>query len=103
MKLPLNSGAYTARSLVASAQSCINLFPEQNPEEIDPPAPVTHYPRPGLIPLSVPPVPGRGRGLYRASNGDLYGVVADSVYFIDQNGNFNPLGKIQNPFTPLST
>ena len=102
MKLPLNSGAYTARSLVASAQSCINLFPEQNPDDIDPPAPVTHYPRAGLIPLSAPPVQGRGRALYRASNGDLYGAVGDSVYFIDQNWNFNLLGKIQNQFTPVS-
>lgn len=102
MKIPLNSGAYTSRSLIASAQSCINLFPESNPEEIDPPSPFTHYPRPGLISLAKPPVQGRGRGLYRASNGDLYGVVGGSVYYIDQNWQFSLLGPIQNQFTPVS-
>ncbi len=102
MKVPLNSGAYTSRSLVASAQSCINLIPEQNPDDITPPSPFTHYPRPGLIALGAPAVQGRGRGLYRASNGDLYGVVGPNVYFIDQNWNFNLLGPIQNQFTPIS-
>lgn len=102
MKIPLNSGAYTSRSLIAAAQSCINLFPEANPDNISPPSPFTHYPRPGLIPLAAPPVPGRGRGLYRASNGDLYGVVGQNVYYIDPNWNFNLLGPIQNQFTPVS-
>lgn len=102
MRIPLNSGAYQARSLNASAQACINLIPEQNPEEIDPESPFTHYPRPGLRALAMPPVQGRGRGLYRASNGDLYGVVADSVFYIDKNWAFNKIGVIQNQFTPIS-
>jgi hypothetical protein len=102
MKLPLNSGAYTSRSLIASAQSCINLFPEENPADIDPASPFTHYPRPGLISLRMPPVQGRGRGLFRVSNGDLYGVVGPNVYYIDPNWNFNLLGPIQNQFTPVS-
>ena len=102
MKLPLNAGAYQSRALIAGAQRCVNLFPEQNPAEIDPESPFTHYPRPGLIPLGAPPAPARGRGVYRASNGDLYGVVGGNVYFIDQNWNFNLLGPIQNQFTPVS-
>jgi hypothetical protein len=102
MKIPLNSGAYDSRSLVASAQSCINLIPEENPAEITAPSPFTHYPRPGLIALSSPPTQGRGRGLYRASNGDLYGVVGPNVYYIDPNWGFNLLGPIQNQFTPVS-
>jgi hypothetical protein len=102
MKIPLNSGAYTARSIVASAQTCINLYPEQNPENIDPPSPFTHYPRPGLLPLSSPSVQGRGRGLYRASNGDLYGCSGNTVYFIDKNWKQNAIGTIQNQFTPVS-
>src|SRR5271156_4425900 len=102
MKIPLNSGAYTARSLISSAQSCINLFPEQNPEEITPESPFTHYPRPGLIALSKPATQGRGRGLFRVSNGDLYGVVGPNVYYIDKNWNFNQIGAIQNQFTPVS-
>lgn len=102
MKIPLNDGAYQSRALIAGAQSCINLIPEQNPAEIDPPSPVTHYPRPGLIPLGKPGAQGRGRGLFRVSNGDLYGVVGPNVYYIDPNWNFNLLGPIQNQFTPVS-
>jgi len=102
MKLPLNSGAYQSRALIAGAQRCVNLFPEQNPAEIDPESPFTHYPRPGLISLAKPPTQGRGRGLFRVSNGDLYGVVGPNVYYIDPNWNFNLLGSIQNQFTPVS-
>jgi hypothetical protein len=102
MRIPLNSGAYEARAMIASAQSCINLFPEQNPEEVDPESPFTHYPRPGLIALSSPSTPGRGRGLFRVSNGDLYGVSGPNVYYIDPNWNQNLIGTIQNQFTPVS-
>ena len=102
MRIPLNSGAYQSRTLDANAQRCVNLFPEQNPAETSPTSPFTHYPRPGLIPLSSPATPGRGRGLYRASNGDLYGVSGNTVYYIDPNWNQNPIGTIQNQFTPVS-
>ena len=103
-KLPLNAGAYSSRSPIAGATRCINLFPEKNPDEIDPESPFTHYPRPGLIPLSAPPAgqQGRGRGVFRVSNGDLYGVVGPNVYYIDPNWNFNLIGKIANQFTPVS-
>ena len=102
MRLALRSGAYSARTLIAAAQSCINLIPEKNPDELEEAAPFTHYPRPGLIALSSPPTPGRGRGLYRASNGDLYGTVGSAVYYIDKNWVFNLVGTIQNQFTPVS-
>lgn len=102
MKIPLLSGAYRSRALAASAQSCINLFPEQNPEDISPTSPFTHYPRPGLIQLGNVPTQGRGRGVFRVSNGDLYGIVGPNVYYIDPNWNYNLLGSIQNQFTPVS-
>src|ERR1700761_5165566 len=102
MKLPLNSGAYQNRALIAGAQSCINLFPEENPAEMSPESPFTHYPRPGLKALASPPTMGRGRGLFRVSNGDLYGVVGPNVYYIDPNWNYNLIGSIQNQFTPVS-
>src|SRR5437899_1961566 len=105
MRIPLKAGSYQARSLIANAQRSINLIPELNPEDTDPDAPVTHYPRPGLVPfgaLGKPLVGGRGRGLYRASNGDLYGVVEDAVYYIDPTWNFTPLGNIAAKGTPIS-
>src|ERR1700761_4124950 len=102
MKIPLNSGAYSARSLIANAQRCVNLWPENNPQDADPESPFTHYPRPGNRPLSAPPVQGRGRGVFRVSNGDLYGVVGPNVYYIDPNWAWTNLGQIQNQFTPVS-
>mgnify|MGYP005813038813 CR=1 FL=1 len=102
MKLQLASGAYQNRALIAGAQRCINLIPEQNPAEIQPEAPFTHYPRPGLRSLRKAPQQGRGRGLYRASNGDLYGVVGPNVYYIDPNWNMNKIGVIADQFIPVS-
>lgn len=50
-KLPLIGGAYSARSVIANAQRCLNLYPEGN--RGDAPVPVTHYQRPGLVPLAT--------------------------------------------------
>ena len=102
MRLPLNSGAYQNRALIAGAQRCVNLFPEQNPADITPEAPFTHYPTPGLKALGAPPVMGRGRGLFRLSNGDLYGIAGPNVYYIDANWNFTKIGQIADQFTPVS-
>jgi hypothetical protein len=102
MKIPLTSGAYRSRALDSNAQRCVNLYVEANPEETNPLMPTTHYPRPGLISLRKPPVQGRGRGLYRTSNGDLYGVVGPNVYFIDKNWNFNNIGSIGPQNNPVS-
>jgi hypothetical protein len=103
-RLLLRAGAYTSRSPIAGATRCVNLFPEQNPEEIDPESPFTHYPRPGLISLGAPPAgqQGRGRGVFRVSNGDLYGVVGPNVYYIDPNWNYNLIGQIANRTNPVS-
>ncbi len=103
MKLPLLSGAYRSRSRTAGAQRCVNLFPEQNPADISPESDFTHYPTPGLIALGKgPPQPGRGRGIFRVSNGDLYGIVGPNVYYIDPNWKFVQIGAIANQFTPVS-
>lgn len=99
--IPLTGGAYSAASLIANAQRSINLFPEINPEKTKPNMPVTHYQRPGLNQLSVPPAQSIGRCLYRSTkgkvdpNGDLYAVVGQSVYFIDPDFKFNLLGQLQ--------
>lgn len=95
-RIPLLSGSYQAASLIASAQRSINLFPESNPEETRPPTPVTHYPRPGFTPLGAPAVPGAGRCIYGATNGDGYAVVGNVVYYIDPNWKFNQIGVTQN-------
>lgn len=91
-RIPLTSGAYSSASLIANAQRCVNLFPQANPRETNPPVPVTHYQRPGETPLSTPPTPGRGRALYTATNGDLYAVRDQEVFYIDPNFVWHSVG-----------
>lgn len=100
--LPLLGGAYEARSKIANYQICENLFLEINPQDTDPPAPVTHYPREGKRLLSGPQIPGRGRGVFSLSNGNLFAIVADRVYFIDRNWAWQALGRIADLATPVS-
>lgn len=76
--------AYTATNRIAGAQRRVNLFVEQAP----PGGPVqdaTLYPRPGLTPLSLCPSQAVGRCLYTATNGDLYAVVGQTLYYIDRD------------------
>lgn len=98
-RIPLTSGAYSAPSIIANAQRCVNLFVEANPQDTNPPVPVTHYPRPGLTSLSNVPTPGRGRCLYTATNGDLYAVVDQQVYYIDPDFAWHSLGTLLSPVT----
>lgn len=101
--IPLTSGAYSQRALIADAQKCINLIPELNPEETTPAAPVTHYPRPGLTALgNGPPAPAPCRGIFTASNGNLYIAVGANFYYISPNWMFVLLGQIGNGITPVS-
>ncbi len=92
--IPLTSGAYTAEGLIANAQRSVNLYPEKNPDETKPNMPVTQYPRPGLKALSSPGSPGRGRCLFTATNGDLYAVVDQTVYYIDPDYVFHSIGAL---------
>ena len=101
--VPLMSGSYKSRSNISDYQVSENVFPEINPEETDPVAPVTHYPREGKRPLSSPPAQGPGRGLFVLSNGALFTVVGSTLYYIDANWVFNKIGIIfDNVSTPVS-
>jgi hypothetical protein len=122
MRIPLVQGAYNARSIIAAAQRCVNLYPEQNPSsgvlELQgiaqggvyaqaavtgrPAAPMTYYPAPGCLPLATPSTPGAGRGLYWANSGDLYAVVGGSVYYVSPSWAFTSLGTIAQAATPVS-
>jgi hypothetical protein len=96
VKFPLTTGSYSAKSLVAEAQRCINLYAEKNPE--DSPFPFTYYLTPGLT-LKATAVPSAGsgwRGLWSASNGTLYGVCGSSVYAIDSGFSLTKLGDMNS-------
>jgi hypothetical protein len=104
MLVPLNGGAYSARSIIASAQRCLNLYPEKNPG--DSPVPTTHYLTPGLTQLAQ----ASGlvwRCLYEASNGQIYGVVDQEIFNPIFSGGLwslgSPLGTLAtNLSTPVS-
>jgi hypothetical protein len=93
-RIALTSGAYQARSIIANAQRSRNLYVEANPPEDNPPVPFTIYPRPGLKLLAKCPTFGIGRNVYCDSQGNLYAVAGQTVYYIDPNFNFNALGTI---------
>ena len=92
MRVALSSGAYQARSIIANAQRCVNLYAEKN--TADAPTPLTYYPTPGLTLLASPPTAGPSRGDYRASNGNFYRVVGSSVYSVNSSWVHTLLGTI---------
>lgn len=77
-RVTLMSASYTARSLLANAQRCINLYPEENTPDAS--APTTFYGTPGRKLWSTVPGSGGVRCLYVASNGDLYAARGGELY-----------------------
>jgi hypothetical protein len=80
LQVALTTAAYEARSIIADAQRCVNLYIERNPE--DAPYPFTHYPTPGLLTRSTAPLTKEVRGIYTASNGKCYVAVYNKLYQI---------------------
>jgi len=91
-KIALTVGAYEARSIIADAQQCVNLFAEANPK--DSPFPMTFYPTPGTRFLTTAPVVGPVRVTYTASNGNFYVVVSNKVYTVNTAYGWTLLGTI---------
>jgi hypothetical protein len=78
-KLSFVGGAYSARSVIASAQRCVNYYPEINPK--DAAFGLTCYQRPGLRALLYGGI-GSWRGLWQSSQGTGFGVCGNTVYRI---------------------
>lgn len=76
-RIVLTNASYTSRSLIASAQRCINLYPEANPADAS--APMTFYGTPGKLLHSTLPA-GPVRCLYKASNGALFAASGNTLY-----------------------
>lgn len=94
MRVPLTGGAYKSRTLIANAQRCVNLIPENVPPKNQPPAPVVHFMRPGNQRLASPPQIGAGRGLYVSSTGQLYAVVGPRVFYVSNTWQMTQIGTI---------
>ena len=90
-QIQLVQGAYEARSVIANAQRCINLYPEQNTKDAE--VPYTHYPTPGLTFLTQGIV-AEVRQLYTASNGLLFAVIGNIVYYVPNTFILQNLGSI---------
>jgi hypothetical protein len=101
MRVNLLGGTYLSRSLIANAQSCVNLYPEKNPQDAS--APYTHLLTPGLTLKKIALAAGPARGMYTATNGFLYYVVGltGAVYYIDQNFNITQLGSLNDGLSSL--
>jgi len=98
-KVALSNGAYQARSVIASAQRCVNLYLEANPQTSV--FPFTHYPTPGLTLLGSSSQ-NKWRGLYSATNGQLYGVCGNTVYAISSTYTLTIIGTISSYNGPVS-
>ena len=101
-RVQILGGAYKQASLIAGAQRSVNLYPERNAQTAQAPVGVTHYSRPGLTPLGAPPAPGRGRGLFVTTLGDLYAIIDQAVYWVSPDWQFTQIGALLNPgVTPV--
>jgi Phage stabilisation protein len=99
MKVPLIGSAYQVRSLIASAQRCVNLYSERNPE--DAPFPFTYYLTPGISTVATASSLG-WRGLYVSTLGILYGVCGNTLYSISSAFALTTIGAISKGASPVS-
>jgi len=98
--IQLEGGFYQAQSPIAAAIRCLNLYPELN--MAGGAVKYTNYLTPGLVVLADPGANLICRTAYRATNGALFEVVANVVYFTDQTFTRTALGTIANLSTPVS-
>lgn len=81
-RLALTGGAYQARSVIASAQRCLNLIAEPMPQAQGEPSQYAYYPTPGLRLLGTLPT-GPVRALKQVTTGGVYAVGGDTVYSLN--------------------
>lgn len=91
---------YAGKSLIASGQTCINLYPELNDKSA--PVPITYYQFPGNELFATPLNLGNARGIYRTSKGTVYAVVGSTVYLLQSNGNLIFVGSIPDRNSQVS-
>jgi hypothetical protein len=108
LRINLTGGDSQARSVVASTQRRLNVYAELSDPKTGEPGQVTWYPTPGLVLKGVTPNGLPIRGMYTASNGDLYVVAGSDVYWVDSSYNFNAVGNLlattaitYNPLRPI--
>lgn len=98
-QLQLVQGAYQARSVIANAQRCVNLYPELNTKDAE--APYTHYCTPGLVTLAQGPI-AEVRQLYTASDGKLFAVIGNVIYYVPDTFVLLALGTLSTQYGAVS-
>lgn len=93
MRIPLIGGSYTTRSVIASAQRCINYYPEAMPKHLQPVIPMTHYQRPALVPVAHIGT-GPIRGLFQLSNGSGWCVSGSQLFRVNTDWTGTLIGAI---------
>lgn len=97
MKVPLTTGAYQARSLIAACQRCVNLYAEKNPEGEEFPA--TFYPTPGAVKKGDAGDYTGWRCMYTSTDNRLFGVVGQSVVRVNMDFTVTILGEIESAYS----
>src|SRR3569833_3920701 len=90
----LTGGAYQSRSLIAAAQRCVNLYIEPSEKGQGEPYAAAHYCTPGLTRVGSYSS-NICRGLYTASNGDLWAVYDQELVWFDSSNQWHHVGHIQ--------
>lgn len=99
-RLQLLGGTYLARSLIASVEQCDNLYPEKN-QQPGAAAPFTYLLTPGLTLKHTISPNAPARGMYTATNGSLYYVAGNTLYFISSTFNISTLGTLGTATGPV--
>lgn len=97
-KIALSGGAYTARSVISSAQRCLNLVAEPLPQIQGEPSSFSYYPTPGLRLLGTLPK-GPVRAIKQVTTGGVYAVGGDTVYLVNSDWSSTAIGTI-TPMRP---
>lgn len=99
MKVPLLGGAYSARSVIASAQRCVNLYSEKGPTDSEGKSiedfPFTFYPTPGIVTRATAASKG-WRCLYNATDNRLFGVVGQDLVLVMGDYTIKVLGQVES-------
>jgi PQQ-like domain len=102
VRIPLTGGAYTARSVIASAQRQVNLYTEPMPPQQTEPMPAALYPTAGLRLLGTAPE-APIRGIHQAINGALYVAAGSGIYHVNDAYSFSGVGTVTaGKTTPVS-
>ena len=89
-------GTYQLQSVNADCQRCVNLFPQANEARTGPEGEIGVLIRtPGLTQLGTIGI-GPIRGLYTASNGNLYCVSGSGLYQVSTRWTGNLLGTLSS-------